>query len=81
MWLEEWKIKRNNNVTLIGSSDESFGNSLCQLQSLENIRLTLPEFISQNVNKKHINLKVNFNKDKKIYKYLQEAIRNKKAFI
>ena len=74
-WLEQWKIKRNHSLFIIGSSDESFGNSLCQLQTLNNIRLTLPK----NFQNKYINLSVDFNKDKKIYKYLQNAVIEKKA--
>ena len=74
LWLKEWKIRRDNNISIIGSSDESFGNSLCQLRSLDNLRLTLPKNFSQ----KHLDIKVDFNKDKKNYKYLKIAMASGK---
>ena len=40
-WLEKWRIKRNHNFFIIGSSDETFGNSLCQLQNLQTLILIL----------------------------------------
>lgn len=74
-WLERWRIKRDHNLIIIGSHDETFGNSLCQLQTLTKLRLTLPKCLSQ----KHLILDVDFDKNKKIYKYLHQAIINKQA--
>ena len=74
-WKEEWKNRRDNNIYIIGSSDESFGNQLCQLQNLKKLRLTLPEECGQ----KYLDLEVDFDKDKKIYQYLKSAIVNKQA--
>jgi len=74
-WENEWKIKRDYNMFVIGSSDENFGNSLCQLQSLKKIRMTLPKSFEE----KHLDIVVDFDKSKKIYKYLQDAIANKRA--
>ena len=74
-WKEEWKNRRSNNIYIVGSSDESFGNSLCQLQNLNKLRLTLPEECGQ----KYLDLEVGFDKDKKIYQYLRSAIANKQA--
>jgi len=74
-WLKEWRIKRDHNICFIGSSDESFGNQMCQLQTLQTLRLTLPKFFSA----KHLHLTVDFQKKKKIYSYLMQAINNSQS--
>ena len=74
-WLEEWKCRRNYYISFHGSKDESFGNSLCQLQNLHKLKITLPK----NFSDKHLNLEVDFQKDKKVYKYLYSAISNNQA--
>ncbi len=74
-WLEEWRIKRNYHIRFIGSKTESFGNSLCQLQNLHKLRITLPKYFKD----RYLNLEVNFQKNKKIYKYLYSAISNNQA--
>lgn len=74
-WKKEWKIRRDNNIFIIGSSDETFGNSLCQLQNLNKLRITLPKDFEQ----KHLDIIIDFNKDKKLYKYLPLAIANGQA--
>ena len=76
-WLEEWRIRRDYHVSFIGSKDESFGNSLCQLQNLQKLRITLPKYFED----KHLNLEVDFQKNKKIYKYLYSAISNSQALM
>lgn len=73
-WLEQWRIRRDNHIFIIGYHAESFGNSLCQLQTLKKLRLTLPKEFDI----KHITLDVDFDKKKKIYHYLKTAIANKK---
>jgi IS605 OrfB family transposase len=72
--LDEWNEKRDYRIYLIGSKDETFGNSLCQLQNLDKLVLTLPK----NLGKK-LNLQVNFNYDKSNYKLFQQAIADGKA--
>jgi len=74
-WLKQWRVRRDNNLLLIGSSDERFGNGLCQLESLNSLRLTLP----YGFNDKHLYLEVDFDKNKKLYSYLRGAIVNSKA--
>lgn len=74
-WLAEWKRKRDYQLYLIGSKDETFGNSLCQLQNLNKIRLTLPKKFNQ----KYLFLDVNFNHQKKHYQYLIHAINQGKS--
>jgi len=48
-WKKEWQQARNNQFTLIGSSDEVCGNSIAQLKQSAShtfqLRLTLPEAI------------------------------------
>lgn len=77
-WLKEWRRRRNYKIYSIGSKDENFGNSLCQIQTLSKIRLTLPYCI-QNKYGKHAELQVDFNKNKQIYDYLKQAISNNQA--
>jgi len=74
-WLEEWRVRRNCRILFHGSKDESFGNQLCQLQTLQKLRITLPKYFED----KHLNLEVDFQKNKKIYKYLYSAISNNQA--
>ncbi len=74
-WLEEWRIRRNYHLYFIGSKDESFGNQLCQLQTLQMLRITLPKYFED----RYLKLEVNFQKNKKIYKYLYSAISNNQA--
>lgn len=78
-WKEEWNRKRNHIYTIIGSKDETHGNSLCQLQSLNKLILTLPKCLQEKYNQKYLELKVNFNYDNKQYQYLFNAINNKQA--
>lgn len=81
-WLNQWRIRRDNNISIIGSSDETNGNSLAQLIDLKTMRLTLPNCIVQkhNLKSKHLSLDINFDHDgKKIYDNLKEAIKSKKA--
>ena len=73
--MEEWRIRRDYNLFFIGSKDESFGNQLCQLQNLQKLRITLPKYFED----KHLNLEVDFQKNKKIYKYFYSAISNNQA--
>lgn len=75
LWQKEWQRKRNHHIYSIGSKDETFGNYLCQLQTLTKLRLTLPKALG-----KHLSLEVNFNYPKRrIYQYLMFVIANKKA--
>ena len=74
-WREEWKIRRDYNMLVVGSSDENFGNSLFQLQTLNKLRITLPREFEQ----RRLDIEVDFNKDKKIYNYLKLAIANRQA--
>lgn len=80
-WKKEWQRKRNNLIYLIGSKDETFGNSLCQLKNLKTLTLTLPRELGE----KYLKLDVDFDKKKKngkqkeLYSYLINAINNKKA--
>lgn len=74
-WQQKWNERRNLSLYLIGSKDESFGNSLCQLQTLTKLRLTLPKtFI-----KRYLNLDVNFDYKKKNYQLLFNAIQLSRA--
>ena len=75
-WLKDWRRQRDNRIYLIGSKDETFGNSLCQLQTLNKLVLTLPNSFEE---QKKLILDVNFDYKKKQYKYLQNAIRNNQA--
>lgn len=72
-WRKEWNRKRNHKIFIIGSSDESHGNSLCQLTNLTDLRLTLPK----SFDKKHLNCQVNF--DRNDNAYLKKAIENQQA--
>ena len=75
-WKQKWNEKRNLSLYLVGSKDETFGNSLCQLQSLNKCQLTFPKSFNQ----KHLNLEVNFNyPKKKNYRLLFNAIRLSQA--
>lgn len=75
-WKQKWNEKRNLHLYLVGSKDETFGNSLCQLKSLTECRLTLPKSFV----KKHLNLEVNFNyPKKKLYLLLFNAISSGQA--
>ncbi len=76
IWLKEWQRKRDYSIYVIGSKDETFGNSLIQLQTLTKLRLTLSNNISD---EKYVNLKVNFDVKKKNYQYLMQAISLGKA--
>lgn len=72
--INEWKEKRDYRIYLIGSKDESFGNSLCQLQTLNKLKLTLPRDLG-----KKLELEVNFDYKKRNYDLLKTAIANKQA--
>lgn len=72
-WLNEWKRKRDYQIYVIGSKDETFGNSLCQLQTLTKLRLTLSG------KQQYLNCQVNFDVKKPNYQYLIQAISLGKA--
>ena len=74
-WKQEWQRQRDHHIYLVGSKDEKFGNNLAQLQTLNKLRLTLPNELGQN----HLELEVNFNYEKKNYDYLRQAISNGQA--
>lgn len=74
-WLKSWRRKRDHQIYVIGSKDESFGNSLCQLSTLKTLRLTLPKKFEN----KHLILNVNFDREKNNYKLLKQAINNNQA--
>lgn len=78
-WLTEWRRKRNCNLFLVGSGDETFGNQLCQYRD-NKLFLRLPYFLESN-GFKTIELPVKFysNKESKntnYYDYFKEAINN-----
>lgn len=74
-WLQEWKRKRNHRIYSVGSKDEKFRNGNCQLINLKTLTITLPEEIGI----WRTNLQVNFDKDKRNYDLLKQAISNKQA--
>lgn len=78
---EEWNRERNHLIYSIGSKDETFGNSLFQLINLNKLRLTLNDNTIKelNLNNKYLHLNVDFNKDKKNYQYLKNAIDKNQA--
>lgn len=80
-WIKEWRRERNNNLYFVGSKDESYGNSLCQLISLTQLRLTLPEEIQllNNNGNKYLILDINLDHNGKNYDLLKTAISNNQA--
>lgn len=76
LWLKDWRRQRNNKLYLVGSKDETFGNSLCQLVNLKTLQLRLPKDFPQ----RHLNLEVNFDyKNKRNYQLLLKAINNNQS--
>ena len=78
-WLTEWRRKRNCNLFLVGSSDETLGNQLCQYKD-NKLYLRLPYLLESN-SLKIIELPVKFYSDKEnkninYYNYFREAIDN-----
>lgn len=55
-WRDEWNIRRNHHLYFVGGKDESHGNQICQLISLTQLKLRLPNTFS----KKYIYLTVDF---------------------
>lgn len=80
-WRDEWNIKRNHHLYFVGSKDETCGNNICQLLSLNQIQLRLPNTFDE----KYIHLDVDFDhktskgEQKDITKYLLYAIQNEQA--
>lgn len=78
-WKSEWNRKRNYNFTLVGSKDETNGNSLCQLKG-NNLFLTIPHCLQKD-DIKHCIIPIEFktHKNNDYYKYFFLALKNKIA--
>ena len=76
-WLNEWRRRRNNYFTFVGSKDETNGNQMCQYSPTDDgefIRITLPYFYKD----KFITVPVKFNSDrenKQYYNCFHEAVQ------
>ena len=75
-WKKDWNRKRNYHLYFVGSKDESFGNSLCQLISNYKLRLTLPKNLELG---KYLELDVQFGHKGKNYDLLKIARTNGQA--
>jgi len=76
-WLKEWRRKRDHHLYFVGSKDESYGNSLCQLINLNQLRITLPESLIKD--SKYLILDINLDHKGKNYDLLKTAIQNHQA--